>query len=207
MGIKRSITAGTAVAATAALGLGVVAAAPATAKAGTNPLAAVIVDNNKFDKNKKDYDILTEAVLAVLAEKPDSAVSVLTDGSVRLTAFAPQDRAFFPLVKALTGKKPKSERAAFKAVAGLGIDTVETVLLYHVVPGSTITAKKALKANGAKLKTAQGGKIKVKVRHGNIFLKDKDPDFKNPKVVQVNINKGNKQIAHGINRVLLPVNL
>jgi hypothetical protein len=25
--------------------------------------------------------------------------------------------------------------------------------------------------------------------------------------VQVNINKGNKQIAHGINRVLLPVNL
>ena len=28
------------------------------------------MDGNKFDKNKKDYDILTEAVLAVLAEKP-----------------------------------------------------------------------------------------------------------------------------------------
>ncbi|MEZ5157798.1 MAG: fasciclin domain-containing protein [Candidatus Nanopelagicales bacterium] len=207
MGIKRSITAGTALAATAALGFGVVAAAPATAKAGDDPLAGVLVDKNKFDKNKKDYDILTEAVLAVLAEKPDSAVSVLTDGSVRLTAFAPQDRAFFPLVKALTGKKPKSERAAFKAVASLGIDTVETVLLYHVVPGATITAKKALKANGAKLETAQGGTIKVKVRHSTITLKDKDPDLKNPKVVQVNINKGNKQIAHGINRVLLPVNL
>lgn len=207
MGIKRSITAGTAVAATAALGFGVVAAAPATAKAGNDPLAGVLVDGNKFDKNKKDYDILTEAVLAVLAEKPDSAVSVLTDGSVRLTAFAPQDRAFFPLVKALTGTKPKSERAAFKAVASLGIDTVETVLLYHVVPGATITAKKALKANGAKLTTAQGGTIKVKVRHSTITLKDKDPDLKNPKVVQVNINTGNKQIAHGINRVLLPVNL
>jgi uncharacterized surface protein with fasciclin (FAS1) repeats len=207
MGIKRSITAGTAVAATAALGFGVVAAAPATAKAGDNPLASVLVDKNKFDKNKKDYDIVTEAVLAVLAEKPDSAVSVLTDGSVRLTAFVPQDRAFFPLVKALTGTKPKSERAAFKAVASLGIDTVETVLLYHVVPGATITAKKALKANGAKLETAQGGTIKVKVRHSTITLKDKDPDLKNPKVVQVNINKGNKQIAHGINRVLLPVNL
>ena len=65
-----SITAGTAVAATAALGFGVVAAAPATAKAGNDPLAGVLVDGNKFDKNKKDYDILTEAVLAVLAEKP-----------------------------------------------------------------------------------------------------------------------------------------
>ena len=47
----------------------------------------------------------------------------------------------------------------------------------------------------------------MKVRHSTITLKDKDPDLKNPKVVQVNINKGNKQIAHGINRVLLPVNL
>jgi len=207
MGIKKSITAGTAVAATAALGFGVVAAAPASAKAGNDPLAGVLVDGNKFDKNGKDYDIVTEAVLAVLAEKPDSPVSLLTDGTVRLTAFVPQDRAFVPLVKALTGKKPKNERAAFKAVAGLGIDTVETVLLYHVVPGSTITAKKALKANGAKLKTAQGGTIKVKVRGKSITLKDKDPDLKNPKVVQVDINKGNKQIAHGINRVLLPVNL
>ena len=207
MGIKKSITAGTAVAATAALGFGVVAAAPASAKAGNDPLAGVLVDGNKFDKNGKDYDIVTEAVLAVLAEKPDSPVSLLTDGTVRLTAFVPQDRAFFPLVKALTGKKPKNERAAFKAVASLGIDTVEAVLLYHVVPGSTITAKKALKANGAKLKTAQGGTIKVKVRGKSITLKDKDPDLKNPKVVQVNINKGNKQIAHGINRVLLPVNL
>jgi len=207
MGIKKSITAGTAVAATAALGFGVVAAAPASAKAGNDPLAGVLVDGNKFDKNGKDYDIVTEAVLAVLAEKPDSPVSLLTDGTVRLTAFVPQDRAFFPLVKALTGKKPKNERAAFKAVASLGIDTVEAVLLYHVVPGSTITAKKALKANGAKLETAQGGTIKVKVRGKSITLKDKDPDLKNPKVVQVNINKGNKQIAHGINRVLLPVNL
>ena len=139
-----------------------------------------------------------------MRDEPGTAVRTLEQD---LSAFVPQDRAFFPLVKALTGKKPKNERAAFKAVAGLGIDTVETVLLYHVVPGSTITAKKALKANGAKLETAQGGTIKVKVRGKSITLKDKDPDLKNPKVVQVNINKGNKQIAHGINRVLLPVNL
>jgi uncharacterized surface protein with fasciclin (FAS1) repeats len=194
-----------ATAAVAALVVGL--AAPAFAKQGNKPLSEVLVDSNQFDSNGRDYDIVTEAVLAVLKEKPDSAVSVLTDGKVRVTAFVPQDRAFYPLVEALTGTKPASEQAAFEAVASLGIDTVETVLLYHVVPNATITAKKALKSNNAKLDTAQGGTIKVKVRHSSIRLKDKDPDLRDPRVVQTDINKGNKQIAHGIDRVLLPINL
>lgn len=194
-----------ATAAIAALGVGM--AAPAFAKQGTKPLSEVLVDANQFDSNSRDYDIVTEAVLAVLKEKPDSAVSVLTDGKVRVTAFVPQDRAFFPLVQSLTGTRPATEQAAFEAVASLGIDTVETVLLYHVVPNATIGSKKALKANNAQLDTAQGGTIKVKVKKGTIRLQDKDPDLRDPRVVQVDINKGNKQIAHGIDRVLLPINL
>lgn len=206
MRIKKSAAAMAAVAATA--GLTAAALQPATAAAKNRPLASVLLsDGNKFDSNGKDYDIVTEAALAVLKNNPDSPVKVLTTGNVRLTAFIPQDKAFAALVKDLTGKKPVNEKGAFGAIAGLGLDTVETVLLYHVVPGSTITAKKALKANGAKLTTAQGGTIKVKVSHGTITLKDKDPDLKNPKVVQTDINKGNKQIAHGIDRVLLPVDL
>jgi uncharacterized surface protein with fasciclin (FAS1) repeats len=192
--------------AVAALGVGMIAA-PALGKQGNKPLSEVLVDSNQFDKNGRDYDIVTEAVLAVLKEKPTSAVSVLTDGKVRVTAFVPQDRAFFPLVKALTGTRPASEQAAFAAVASLGIDTVETVLLYHVVPNATIPAKKALRSNNAKLETAQGGTFTVKVKKGSIRLKDNDPDLRDPRVVQTNINKGNKQIAHGIDRVLLPIDL
>ncbi len=194
-----------ATAAIAALGVGM--AAPAFAKQGTKPLSEVLVDSNTFDSNGRDYDIVTEAVLAVLKAKPTSAVSVLTDGKVRATAFVPQDRAFFPLVETLTGSKPANEQAAFEAVASLGIDTVETVLLYHVVPNATIGAKKALKSNNAMLETAQGGTITVKVKKGTIRLKDNDPDLRDPRVVAPNINKGNKQIAHGIDRVLLPINL
>ncbi len=194
-----------ATAAIAALGVGM--AAPAFAKQGTKPLSEVLVDSNTFDSNGRDYDIVTEAVLAVLKAKPTSAVSVLTDGTVRATAFVPQDRAFFPLVETLTGSKPANEQAAFEAVASLGIDTVETVLLYHVVPNATIGAKKALKSNNAMLETAQGGTITVKVKTGTIRLKDNDPDLRDPRVVAPNINKGNKQIAHGIDRVLLPINL
>ena len=50
-------------------------------------------DGNRFDHNKRDFDVTTEAVLAVLAAKPTSPVGVLTKGKVALTAFVPTDRA------------------------------------------------------------------------------------------------------------------
>ncbi len=190
------------------------AAAPtaATAKAlGQKSLAAVLTSGKVgFDRNSRDFDILTAAVLAVLKAKPTSPVSVLADGSVALTAFLPTDGAFRRLVASVTGKSYRSEKRVFTAVAGLGIDTVEAVLLYHVVPGATITARKALKANGAVLTTAQGGTIGVRVTNGpRIELKDKDLNSRNPRVLLflTNINYGNRQIAHGINRVLRPIDL
>ncbi|MFN8184601.1 MAG: fasciclin domain-containing protein [Candidatus Nanopelagicales bacterium] len=206
MTIKRTLAAGTAVAATTALGLGLVAG-PASAKQGTTPLAGVLVDQDTGDNNGKDYDILTEAVLAVLGAKPDSPVSALTKGKTRLTAFAPQDRAFIGLVTKLTGTKPASEQAAFQTIAGaFSIDAIESILLYHVVPGKPITAKQAAKSNGAKLKTAQGKRLTVVVKKGKVYIKDGASVTKNAKVVQADINKGNRQIAHGINQVLLPAN-
>jgi uncharacterized surface protein with fasciclin (FAS1) repeats len=187
-------------------------AAGKTTSPGTASLAALLTsDGNTFDKNAKDYDIVTEAVLAVLAAKPKSPVGLLADGSVALTAFVPTDQAFRVLVKDLTGKTIKSEKKVFEAVAGLGIDTVETVLLYHVIPGATITKKAALKADGAALTTAQGGTVTVAVRHichrPYVKLIDHDPDARDPRIVQFNLNKGNLQIAHGINRVLRPLDL
>lgn len=194
-----------AVAATAALGVGM--AAPAMAMQGTDPLAGVLVDDSKFDNNSKDYDVVTEAVLAVLAAKPDSAVGVLTQGNKRVTAFAPQDRAFINLVAQVTGSKPANEEAAFTTIASaFPIDTIEQILLYHVVPGATITAKKAAKSDGAKLKTAQGKRLTVVVKNGKVFIKDAASITKNARVVAPDVNKGNRQIGHGINRVLLPMN-
>ena len=73
-----------------------------------------------------------------------------------------------------------------------------------MIAGKTITGKQAAKANGAKLKTAQGGKLTIKVKKGKIQVIDQNKDFPTARVVQANINKGNKQIAHGINAVLVP---
>lgn len=192
------------------------AAAPAqAAELGDRSLAAVLTaDGNQFDRNWYDYDIVTEAVLAVLEAKPNSAVKVLTDGSVALTAFIPNDRAFQVLVKDLTKQWYGSERKVFnKLVAAVGVDAVESVLLYHVVPGATILSKDALKADGAKLATAlPGASITVDVRSKwlkLIALKDLDRNDANPLVnpFAFDINKGNKQVAHGIVLVLRPLDL
>ncbi len=205
----RKIAAGIAAASAAALAAGALAAPAATAADGTKSLAAVLTaETPKFDKNWNDYDIVTAAVLAVLDAKPNSTVGLLTKGDVALTAFIPNDRAFQTLVKDLTGKKPSTEAKTFAAVAGLGgIDLVETVLLYHVVPGATIDAATALKADDAYLETGVRA-IQVNVKKGPVIrLKDADSGARNAQVNVVNINEGNKQIAHGIDRVMRPVKL
>ncbi len=89
-------------------------ATTATAPLGTRSLAAVLTaDGNRFDRNWHDYDIVTEAVLAVLAAKPTSPVGLLTKGNVPLTAFIPDDRAFQVLAADLTGRWYGKESQVF----------------------------------------------------------------------------------------------
>ena len=196
-------------------------AAPASAHSrsqdatGTRSLAAVLTaDGNKFDRNWNDYDIVTEAVLAVLKAKPNSAVGVLADGTTPVTAFIPNDRAFRLLARDLTGRWPCGEKATFNTLAkAVGIDKLESVLLYHVVPGATIDSATALKSDGAKLNTALPGTTftvdVISKRHKLIMLRDNDRNDANPFINRraFDINKGNKQIAHGITRVLRPIDL
>jgi uncharacterized surface protein with fasciclin (FAS1) repeats len=195
--------------ATVAAAPGAQAAPGTTDRAGKTSLAAVLAaDGHHFDKKWGDFDVLDAAVMAVLKEKPKSPVAVLANGKVRLTAFLPTDRAFRKLAKTLTGKAPKTERATFKTLAkAAGVDVIETVLLYHVVPGKTLGAAKVVKADGKKLTTAQGGTVTVKVKGKKVILVDADPDLRNPRVIATDINKGNRQIGHAIDRVLLPLDL
>lgn len=180
------------------------------APTGTSSLAALLAkDGSGFDNNWNDFDITDAAVTAVLKAKPKSAVAVLADGTVPLTAFLPTDRAFRSLAHDLTGKWYRTESGVFTALATtLGIDTIESVLLYHVVPGATLSYTQALRANGAALTTALGPTVTIKVKFFFfISLKDKDPNAANAYVVAPNLNKGNQQIAHGVSQVLRPLDL
>jgi uncharacterized surface protein with fasciclin (FAS1) repeats len=186
--------------------------ATAAAEPGTTSLAQVLTaDGNRFDRNHHDFDIVDRAVRTVLAAKPNSPVGLLAKGNRKATAFIPTDKAFVRLVTSLTGNTPKTEKRTFRAIASVAdVGTLETILLYHVVPGVKINSAKATRADGASLTTAQGGKVRVNVRpNGRIFLRDLDRDARNPEVRPglLDLNKGNKQIAHGINRVLRPVDL
>lgn len=206
--MNRTTRSAVALATAALVATGVLAAAPANAMTGTNSLAAVLTATTPaFDKNGKDFDIVTKAVLTVLEAKPDSPVKVLTDGTTPVTAFIPTDKAFMNLVKSLTKKTPKTEKATFDAVAGLGIDKVEQILLFHVVPGATVMSPDALKSNGASLNSALTGKVlKVSVKGTTIRLADYNKKLADPKVIlsAVDINSGNAQVAHGIDAVLMP---
>jgi uncharacterized surface protein with fasciclin (FAS1) repeats len=196
------------VAAIAASALAAGFSVPASANTGTTSLASVLnVSAQAYDRNWEDFDILTAAVNTVLAAKPNSAVRVLADGNTELTAFIPTDRAFRKLVLNLTGKVRHQERTVAADVVALGVDTVEAVLLYHVVVGPQVLSPAALAAGGAALTTAQTGKFIVNVVGTSIELVDQDTGINNPRVILagVDINKGNKQIAHAIDRVLLPI--
>jgi hypothetical protein len=94
--------------------------------------------------------------------------------------------------------------------AAAGVDTIEDVLLYHVVPGATITYRQARAAGGERLETAlEDAALRVRVRHARVVLVDADRNDPNARVIKKlrNLNKGNKQIAHGINQVLRPADL
>jgi uncharacterized surface protein with fasciclin (FAS1) repeats len=167
-------------------------------------------DGHGFDKNWGDFDILDRAVTTVLKAKPHSPVALLTKGGQRATVFAPTDRAVKRLAKSLTGTAPRTERATFNTLAAAaGIDTIEAVLLYHVVPGKTLTSAKVVKADGAQLKTAQGGVVGVNVSKRGVRLIDQDPNATDAQAVPrlLDINKGSAQVAHGIDRVLRPIDL
>ncbi len=214
MRIRRTLSALVVAGIAAGGSLALAPAASAAPPTGTSSLAALLAsDGDTFDRNWYDFDILDQAVGAVLAAKPTSPVAVLADGTVPLTAFLPNDRAFQVLAWDLTHRWYGSEQQVLNALAGaVGIDAIEQVLLYHVIPGVTIDSAAALASNKAVLTTAQGGTIKVDViskRFAIVQLKDQDPNDVNPFLIrrQLDLNKGNLQIAHAITFVLRPADL
>jgi uncharacterized surface protein with fasciclin (FAS1) repeats len=213
---RRLSTASAAALATALAALGSPAASAASPEAAAerpgnrNLVKVLAADGQKLDRNWGDFDIVEAAVLTVLDAKPDSPVGLLAKGKTRLTAFIPTDRAFRHLAKDLTGTAPKSEKKTVQKIMDVAdVDTLETVLLYHVVPGATLTSPEVVKAAEAtaRVRTATGQTLKVRVWHDAIVLVDKDRDDRNPHAVAaaLDINRGNKQVAHGIDRVLRPL--
>ena len=97
----------------------------------------VAISGGEFDRNSRDYDILLNAVLAAGLQ------DALGDPNADLTVFAPNDRAFFLLARAL-GNRGYGEEDVFSfivetltALGGGDFKPLLTdILLYHVSPSS-----------------------------------------------------------------------
>ena len=117
-----------------------------SAPTGTRSLAAVLTaDGNQFDRNWYDYDIVTEAVLAVLANKPNSPVGPARRRLGRRSP--PSSRTTAPSRSLVARPRPASgstpRRRSSRPSPVWASTPSRAVLLYHVVPGATITAKQA----------------------------------------------------------------
>jgi uncharacterized surface protein with fasciclin (FAS1) repeats len=199
-------------------------AVPASAAEPPSNVAEVLgADGVAFDSNWYDFDIVEKAALTVIdAKSGDTAVALLADDDAVLTVLAPNDRAFQVLVASLTGRWYWNEATVFaklvEAVKGLNggdmaktVDTIENVLLYHVIPGAALTRSQVVAASGASVATALDG-ASIRIRYvgwlDTITLGDLDYDAADPWVVnrKTNIAAG-KSIIHGISLVLRPIDL
>ncbi len=186
------------------LSLALAISAGASSKRSPSIAAAVIAASGTggLDTNPDDYDILLKAVLATGLD------GALSDPEAKLTVFAPHDKAFMRTAK-LLGYPGSSEQGTWDFLVGafttLGngdpIPVLKNVLLYHVAEGrlksSTVLQKSSIK-------TLLGERFGV----DGTKLVDKDPDITNPglRLDALDMRAGDG-IIHGINRVLIPINI
>ncbi|MBS1705500.1 MAG: fasciclin domain-containing protein [Armatimonadetes bacterium] len=118
--------------------------------------------------------------LASLLTKAGLVEVLKSDGP--FTVFAPTDAAF--------NKVPKSVLDAL----GSNKEALKKVLTYHVVAGNVMAAD-VVKLNSAK--TVEGESVKIKVKHGKVFLNGKT------QVITTDVSTTNGTI-HIIDNVLIP---
>ncbi|KAL4422194.1 hypothetical protein ABPG77_006435 [Micractinium sp. CCAP 211/92] len=167
-------------------------AASASAHAKTPKSVADLVIANKDN----GFGILLEAVLA--ADK--SILAALSDPNLKATVFAPTDKAFTVLLKALGVSK--KDLLANK-------ELLNTVLKYHVI-GKPIKSNQIPFYPGVKVQTLLAGKTgKLSVRRGKAgIVRLLTTSGSQSAVIPslANIRAGKYAIVHGITRVLVPGN-
>lgn len=146
------------------------------------------------------FSILVDTLKFIDANIADSdLVGTLNDASQSLTVFAPTNAAFGLLAKDLGFTGDVTDAAAVTGfLVGLGAETLNSVVLYHVAAG---TLKAADVAAADNITTLQGGTIGT---NDLPTLVDREPDLPDPSLSATDVIADNG-VVHVIDRVLLPV--
>ena len=185
-------------------------AGPAAAQApDPGPTLADILDaqGGSTDRNWYDFDILAAGVDAA------GLRDALDDPAADLTVFIPNDRAFQALVADLFGPRYWFARESTILEKLVELETaapgtLQTVILYHAVPGQIPSSVALSVPRGTELTTLQGGTIRVTPFFGTAILGDQDRNDFDPFLVRSKLDiQASNGIAHGISLVLRPVDL
>ena len=151
----------------------------------TSKVSAIEYNYSKDEKNIVDIAV-SDGRFNTLVEALKAAGLVDTlKGKGPFTVFAPTDDAFKKLPAGTLEGLLKPENK----------ETLKDILLYHVAKGN-LSSKDISKLNGKELALANGKKVKVTVKDGDVFLNDS-------KIIIVDIKASNGTI-HVIDTVLLP---
>ena len=162
----------------------------------------VAASGGEFDRDRNDFDILLNAVLAA------DLAGALADPDANLTVFAPNDRAFIRLAREF-GYTRGGEAVAFDTIvaaltelAGDPIPLLRSILLYH----TSADQKTLLDLQSEPIvMTGLTGATIVVARNR---LLDNEPDVRDPRFVHGATDiQAQNGIVQVINRVLIPLDL
>jgi uncharacterized surface protein with fasciclin (FAS1) repeats len=192
----------------AAITTGALAPSPAQAQTADPTLADILqAQGGGTDRDWYDFDILAAGVDAA------GLTGALDDPSADLTVFLPNDRAFQALVADLYGFRYwfKDEATILNKLVELETGapgTLQTVILYHAVPGEIPSSAALAVRPGTELTSLQGGTIRVFPFFGTAFLGDKDRNDIDPFLIKGKLDiQASNGIGHGIGFVLRPSDL
>lgn len=192
---------GAAVAATVALTT-VTAAAPAEAAGNRSILSRI--SGSGFDTNSRDFDIARTMIKRVLKTKPNSPLRLLGRGSTRATAFLPSDGVMRAEAAAF-GSPARRESSVYNFFLTAGspdINDLETFMLGHVIFGKTLDRRDIGLRVGRTTRVANGKTYRVTRVSGAIRLVDSDRFSADPTIRRWNLNSGNRQVIHVVDRVM-----
>ncbi|MEM9887698.1 MAG: fasciclin domain-containing protein [Bacteroidota bacterium] len=138
-----------------------------------------------------ETSIFESLVAAVLAADPAIAAALSDDDAI-LTVFAPTNAAFHDLIAAF-GASSLNE-----LVHIVGVETLSTILLYHVVDACAFSNDLS---DGLKLTTLQGEKVEIDLHNLQVIDKTHDPAGLEVELLDILTANG---VVHGIDKVLLP---
>lgn len=151
------------------------------------------------------FSILVDVLFLLDESIPGSdLVGTLSDPSQDLTVFAPTNDAFGALAADLGFAGDVTDSAAVTTflVENVAVETLNEIVLYHVLPESLSSGDLAADADGA-VPTLQGASIGT----GSLpTLVDGEPDLLDPSLIATDIEADNG-VVHVIDRVLLPIDL